>query len=256
VRSLFYNHIYAKWSEGAVQYDMNQADELDAGWHELVVEWYAIEQAKQPLGVTLKDQSVGTAHVQGVGDPTTMSMRLWEKYNEKARGDRFQFVVNQGGGMVLFNRMRRACQTCIHDKCGKDPGKFVVRGWKVFGEEKGMGRSDSCCVYTAVKYTDPQLTTLVKEYIWPAVKDLVDPDFIPLGFHKVCNLPLWAMPMPKASKEQAELGRTSKGSAGGLMGNILAKAYTEAATQGANNEESFTRLAKEEARAIVRRLYG
>ena len=256
VRSLFYDHIYSKWSEGKVDYHLNQADELDAGWHELVVEWYAIEQAGPSMGVTLKDHSVGKAHVQGVTDATTMSMRLWEKYNEKGRGDRFQFVVNEGGGMVLFNRMRRACQMFIKQQCAGDPDRSCVRGWKVFGEEKGMGRSDSCCVYTSVKYTDPGLTTLVENYVWPEVEDLVDASFKPLGFFKVCNKPLWAMPMPDSNKEKTVIGRSSKGSAGGLMGNILAKAYTEAIEKTFITEGGLTRMAKAEARGIIDQIYS
>lgn len=255
VRDLFYSHIYSKWSEGQVQYNQNMVDEVDAGWDELVEEWDKIELSKKDLGAALKDDSVGSAHIQGKGGPSS-KIRLWEKYNKKARGDRFQFVVSEGGGMVLFNRMRRACQQFMIDKLGSDPNKFVVRGWKVFGEAQGIGRSDSCCVYTAVKYTDPQLETLVKDYVWPAVSDLVNANFIPLGFYKVCNKPLWAMPMPDPAREQKEFRKTCRGSAGGLMSNILAKAYTDAAKEGYSDESALTKLAKAHAAAIVKRLYA
>ena len=254
VRSLFYEHIYSKWSEGKVDYSLNLADETDAGWDDLVVQWQAISGESPSMGAALKDQSVGKAFVQGFDDHT--SARLWEKYNQKSRGDRFQFVVNSGGGMVLFNRMRRACQVYIKEKCAGDPGRSCVKGWKVFGEEKGMGRSDSCCVYTAVKYTDAGLTTLVENYIWPQVKDLVDTDFKPLGFYSVCNKPLWAMPMPDPNREKLVLGRESKGSAGGLMGNILAKAYTEAIEKRYFFESGLTKLAQAEAKEIVEQLYA
>lgn len=254
VHTLFYKHIYSKWSEGAVHYNQNQVDRLDAGWHELVIQWHAVKQEGKSIGGSLNDDSVGTARVQGFGNPGTA--RLWEKYNEKPSGDRFQFVVTQGGGMVLFNRMRRACQMYLKEKCGGDTNKFVVRGWKVFSEQQGMGRSDSCCVYTAVKYTDSRLATLVTEYVWPAVKDLVDANFIPLGFYKLCDKPLWAMPMPDRTTESMELGKTSKGSAGGLMGNIFAKAYADAVDKGVKKDPELTKQAKVEAQAIIKRLYG
>ena len=256
VRNTLYNDIYAKWSEGKVSYHDNLAEETDAGWPELVVEWKKIEGAGGSLGGQLDDDSVGGAHVQG-GDGPDSGVRLWEKYNGKARGDRFQFVVTEGGGMVLFNRMRRACQQFMIDKLGSDPEQFAVRGWKVFGEEKQKGRSDSCCVYTAVKYTDQQLKDLVEGYVWPAVKDLVDADFVPIGFHKVCGHPLWAMPMPTSEREKAEYGKTSRGSAGGLMGNILQEAYIQGA-EGipADDADALTVSAKKKAAEIVARLYA
>lgn len=70
-----------------VDYSLNQARELDAGWHEMVVEWYAIQQAGPSIGAT--------------------------------------------------------------------------RGWKVFGEDTGVGGSDSCCVCTGVKYTDVACTEAI-----------------------------------------------------------------------------------------------
>jgi len=120
----------------------------------------------------------------------------------------------------------------------------------------GEGRSDSCCVYTGVKYTNPNLQTAVESYIWPAVKDLVNDNFVPLGFFKVCNKPLWAMPMPEANKEKTVLGRSTKGSAGGLMGNILARAYTNSMMKTYRNADELTVLAKAETRSIIQRLYS
>ena len=77
-----------------------------------------------------------------------------------------------------------------------------------------------------------------------------------LGFFKVCNKPLWAMPMPDSNKEKAVIGRSSKGSAGGLMGNILAKAYTEAIEKTYITEGGLTKLAKAEAREIIDQIYS
>jgi len=255
VRSLFYSHIYSKWSQGKVTYSPNLAGDMDAGWDTMVGEWTKVERSQKSLGDVLKDDSVGKAYVQGKGGPES-SVRLWEKYNKQARGDRFQFVVTMGGGMVLFNRMRRACQTYIIEKLKGDPSKFVVRGWKVFGEQQGEGRSDSCCVYLACKYTDRNLTTLVNKYIWPNIQDLVDSNFVPLGFYKVCNKPLWAMRMPPAGREQAEFGQPGKGSAGGLMASVFAKGFTNAIAKEDKDEKRLMKLAKAEVKTIVKRLYA
>ncbi|MDH3911545.1 MAG: hypothetical protein OEU09_09620, partial [Rhodospirillales bacterium] len=215
VRSHFYNDIYSKWSKGKVSYSPNVAHEMDVGWSTMVGEWTKIQKSKESLGQQLKDDSVGKASVQGRNGPVSKA-RLWEKYNERPRGDRFQFVVSMGGGMVLFNRMRRACQQYIIEKLASKPDQFVIRGWKVFGEEGGWGRSDSCCVYTAVNYTDPELVKVVEGYIWPQVKDLVDQNFVPLGFFKVAGKPLWAMRMPDSNKAMSVLKvNKATGSAGG-----------------------------------------
>jgi len=238
VRGYFYNDIYSTWSKGKVSYSPNIANEMDSGWDTMVGEMTKIQKSKESLGKQLEDDSVGTAHVQGRGGELA-KIRLWEKYNKKTRGDRFQFVVSMGGGMVLFNRMRRACQQYIIDKHGSNPDRFVIRGWKVFGEEGGWGRSDSCCVYTSVKYTNPTLVDVVTNYIWPQVKDLVDLNFVPLGFFKVAGKPLWAMRMPDANKAMNVLKvAKATGSAGGLMGDVLSLAFKNALTLTREDKKS------------------
>lgn len=258
VANLFYRHIYSKWSEGQVQYNQNLPDEADAGWSSLIKQWTSLEKVSKyfglSLGDSLGDDTVGRAYVQGKDGPEA-EMRLWEKYNSKPGGDRFQFVVDSGGGMVLFNRMRRACQQYIHDKLAGDPEEFIIRGWKVFGEEFGDGRSDSCCVYMAVQYTNPEVNTVVEEYIWPQVKDLVNANFVPLGFYKVCNHPLWAMRMPGEPRERLVLGDYSRGSAGALMSSVFAKAYLEAVAEDHDDVDGLTAVAKEKAAGLVDQLY-
>lgn len=256
VRNYFYKHIYSTFSKAQTSYTPNLEDEVDAGWEQLAVEWEKIAATKAPIGKQLGDDSVGKAKVQGSTAPDQVSkVRLWEKYNDKGRGDRFQFVVSMGGGMVLFNRMRRACQTYILEKLGGKAESFVVRGWKVFGEAGGEGRSDSCVVYLGCKYTDPTLATVVNSNIWPNIKDLVDPDFKPLGFYSIDNKPLWAMPMPSADKERAVLGEVGGGSAGGLMGQILGLAFERAGPKADSNAAALVTKAKEQAAEIVTQLY-
>ena len=79
-----------------------------AMWKELAD---AYDAGGNNLKTLLKDDSRGKGQVQG--DPADRMARVYEVYNDQALKGRFQFVVGFGGGTVLFNRMRRACQTAL-----------------------------------------------------------------------------------------------------------------------------------------------
>jgi hypothetical protein len=258
VRDVFYNQIYSKWSQGAVSYQSNVEGEDDPGWDELVIEWVKIAQASKDdsLGKVLGDNSVGKAYAQGEIEAGKLKgVRLWEKYNGK-KGDRFQFVVNSGGGMVLFNRMRQACQRYILDHLKGDQERSAVHGWKVFSETQGKGRSDSCVVYLACAYDDPEVTQMVHDYIWPNVQDLVDANFKPIGFYSVDHQALWAMPLPDVKRGRQVLGVTLKGSAGGLMGHVLGLAFEQAAPVLDDDPAGLAERGKAKAAEIVKALYA
>lgn len=258
VRDVFYNQIYSKWSQGAVTYKDNIDGQKDAGWDEVVIEWVKVAQASKQhsLGSVLGDDSVGKAHAQGeIVDGKLKSVRLWEKYRH-GEGDRFQFVVNSGGGMVLFNRMRQACQRYILEHLKGEQNRSAVRGWKVFSETQGEGRSDSCVVYLGCSYKDPEVTLLVTKYIWPNVSDLVDANFQPIGFFSVDNKPLWAMPLPSVARGRKVLHVELKGSAGGLMGYVLGLAFEQAAPQADDDASDLAQRGKAKAAEIVKALYA
>src|SRR5262249_13097517 len=152
-------------------------------------------------------------------DDEQFMTRLGESYNNSVPLQaRCQFVVNQGGGMVLLNRMRRACQTYILERLGGDVGRGVVMDLKVFREGAGVGRSDSCVIYLGAPYTDRSVSEFVEDYLWPNIKDLVEDQFQPLGLNRLCEKPIWAINIPPSAVQKRVLKEDCCGSAGGLMG--------------------------------------
>lgn len=180
----------------------------------------------------LKDDSKGTAEVQG--DPSDRLARVYETYNARTLTGRFQFVVTFGGGTVLFNRMRRACQTAIQSrmKRGRELTTFCVQSWKVFGAAGGSGRSDSCVVYLADRCATPRVQEFIKDFLWPNISDIVADQFRPYGLCQVrAGTPVWGLDYPQKTKFRQVLALSAQDvannytSAGGMMGFYLGRAF-------------------------------
>lgn len=254
----FYDHVYAKWAEReSLEYEPNLPGKMDSGWTKLVEIWKSMTGKK--IGKSLKDDSFGSPTTQQSGDTEEQRIhgaRLWEHYRSGATVSRFQFVVSAGGGMVLFNRMRRACQLYLHDVLKGDTEKSVVKGWKIFGEGRGQGRSDSCVVYLVVSSSDPGVKKLVSDYIYKNVKDLVNEDFTPLGFKRIDGKPMWVMDLPSKSKQQKIFGVKGTASAGGFMKRILGPAIAKAIDSDGPEVGKIILKAKSNARDTLKLLYA
>lgn len=230
VDDYFYKRIYSRWAIEfqTINYTANLEGVIDVGWDKLANMWDGgKESCLHP-----KDIAHGYAMRQAENnDPTHGKTRLGEVYSDAECVSRFQFLVASGGGMVLLNRMRRACQSYIEDK------KFtVVQWWKVFGESFAeKGQSDACVVYLLVMHDDPRVAEFIEKYLWPNIKDIVDDRIVPVGLVQVANKPLWATWLPSPGKWGQVLGgntlNTHYGSAGGLMGLVLGLAFADAVTQ-------------------------
>jgi len=184
------------------------------------------------LKTLLKDASQGKGQVQGI--PTDRMARVYETYNNQALKGRFQFVVNFGGGTVLFNRMRRACQTALASrmKRNRTPATFCVQAWKVFGADAGQGRSDSCVVYLADTTGAPRVQDFIKDFLWPNISDIVADQFRPYGLCQIRpGTPVWGLDFPQKTKYQQVLAIDSQDvgnsytSAGGMMGFYLGRGF-------------------------------
>ena len=258
VDNMFYTHIYETWSQDKVKYKPNMPGSMDGGWSKMVREWWRIQNTPGGIGSALGDDSYGQAGLQIDRGADALKMaRLWEIYNNRTIVSRFQFVVSSGAGIVLFNRMRRACQNYLHKRLQGDTSKSAIQGWKVFGEAGGLGRSDSCVVYLTASYKSPSVIVAVESYIWPGIKDLVEDQFVPLGFFPVAfGKPLWALDLPDESREQRLLGDKSGGSAGGLMALVLGLAYSRAVRKAGTDKPKLIQSAKSEAEDLVEKLYA
>jgi hypothetical protein len=199
----------------------------------------------------------GLALLQIDGDDDKMA-RAYEYYNARPLAARFQFVVHSGGGIVLFNRMRRACQEYIH-ALGDDPKRSVVTQWKVFGEEAQIGRSDSCVAYLAERIESPAVSEVVG-HVWQNAKDLIDGQFEAMGMTKIGGAPIWGFNIPAEEKELLVLSQASGGSAGGLMASVLSLAYYYAILEFRYNgidvvQDALVMKAKEKTKSLVTQLY-
>lgn len=200
-----------------------------AMWKELAD---AYDAGGNNLKTLLKDDSRGKGQVQG--DPADRMARVYEVYNDQALKGRFQFVVGFGGGTVLFNRMRRACQTALASrmKRQRSPASFCVQSWKVFGADAGTGRSDSCVVYMADSYSSPRVQDFIKDFLSPNLNDILADQFRPYGLCEVrAGTRLWGLDYPSKTKFQQVLALTPDDvannytSAGGMMGLYLGRAF-------------------------------
>jgi len=254
VDDYFYDHVYRRWTADfqPISYKPNLHGVIDIGWAELAKLW----KKGAPAKVGDKDQSKGVQAMQvDDNDPSHKGTRLGEKYSDAATPARFQFLVSAGGGMVLLNRMRRACQQYIaeHDAT-------VVQWWKVFGESFAeQGQSDACVVYLLLAYDDPLVTEFIEGYLWPNVKDIVNDKFVPVGLVRIGSKPLWATWLPDRQKWAQVLGaqtlNTHYGSAGGLMGLVFGHAFANAIKARSSLEEgALTAAAKGQARAVIAEL--
>lgn len=254
VDDYFYDHVYRRWTIDfqPINYTSNLTGVTDIGWREVAELWTKGHTAV----LSPKDTSQGRTAMQvEKNDPAHKGTRLGEKYSDEPTVARFQFLVSSGGGLVLLNRMRRACQTYIADK-----KSTVVQWWKVFGESFAeQGQSDACVVYLLLPCDDPLVTKFIDDYLWPNVKDIVNDRFVPVGLVQIDNKPLWATWIPDRGKWSAVFGAntlsTHYGSAGGLMGLVFGNAFSEAVTAHPQfDADALIPVAKENGRVILARL--
>jgi hypothetical protein len=252
VDDYFYNHVYRRWTIDfqPINYKSNLDGVKDVGWATLAKEWIKPGPAK----IGPKDHSTGArANQVEDNDPTHAGTRLGESYSDKASVSRFQFLVESGGGMVLLNRMRRACQEYFAVE-----NATVVKWWKVFGENfADKGQSDACVVYLLLPYDDPDVVDFIDNYLWPNVKDIINDKFVPCGLVRIGAKPLWATWIPSRDTWGKTFGKstleTHYGSAGGLMGLVFGKAFSQAIAKakGPIDEGSLIAAAKVQARAVI-----
>lgn len=251
VHNHFARHIYRIWPH-TFAYQYNHSGGPDVGWVNAVLEWENVRDARS-LAAGLRDHSIGQAELQDDPRNPLIGARLGEYYGDR-EGDRVQFLVLRGGGLVLLNRMRRACQTYL---ATVGATQRTVMAWKVWGEDVTQTRSHCCVIYLGSKFDDPTVEHLLRAFIWPNVADLIDRQHPPAGMHRAANLPFWAMRMPRGAKEREILGKASHGSAESLIGMVLGQSYEEAVKVVATDDlRALMVAAKEAARGILARLYA
>ncbi len=247
----FARHIYRVWPH-AFSYENIHPGGPDVGWVNAVLEWQQVERAPS-IAHDLRDQSIGGAWVQDDPRDPLMRTKLGENYANR-NVDRVQFLVLRGGGLVLFNRMRRACQTYL-EVFGA--AQTVLKSWKVFGENQTRTYSHCCVIYLARNFDDPAVEHALRTFIWPQVLDLIDNAYQPPGMYRAANLPFWAMRMPTREREQRIFGETTRGSAEALMALVFGHSFEKAAKVVATDDlRALMEAAKKAAPNILTSLYA
>jgi hypothetical protein len=158
---------------------------------------------------------VDTTGIQGA--------RLGEKYGGKPAA-RFQFVVEEGGGIVLLSRLNRAFAEYFNDH---PDARKVFWGWKIFGEQASKGRSDSCVVYLNRTFRDPRVTRVWEKYILdnPDLARSVNTSFRASGLYDM-GQGAWGLDLPQRGlfMEQCAASRYNE-SAGLIVGSVLGQGY-------------------------------
>ena len=192
----------------------------------------------------------------------TSGARLWELYSSGDVVSRFQFVVTEGGGVALLDRLNKAFGTYFYDD---KEAKRAFNGWKIFGEEHARGRSDSCVIYLCTSYRDPRVSRFWNHYILShyrqrELRNSIATSFIAPGLFSMGN-GAWAIDMPGEGFERDILKSYSMNSAGGLISSVLGVGYANAAKFFHDQPDvplifgSLRRRAEYEVRLLVRSLY-
>lgn len=193
----------------------------------------------------------------------TSGARLYECYNSEGTiVSRFQFVVTEGGGIVLLDRLDKAFGEYFHEN---PDAKKAFNCWKIFGEAQARGRSDSCVIYLCAPYRDPRVSRFWNHYILSHprqryLRDSIATSFIAPGLFSMGN-GAWAIDMPGQGFETAILKSYSKNSAGGLISSVLGVGYANAAKFFHDKPDvplifgSLRQRAEYEVRLLVKRLY-
>lgn len=182
--------------------------------------------------------------------------RLWESYTSSNKPvlSRFQFVVTEGGGVVLLSRLNRAFQMYFHDH---PRAREAFNGWKIFGERAGRGRSDSCVVYLLVTHKDERVSRLWNGYVLANsdLKRSIATSFIAPGLFPMGN-GAWAIDLPDEADERRVLKKVCGGSAGGLIADVLGAGFARAAValHDKPDEPLTMEHLRNEAKGIVRDL--
>jgi hypothetical protein len=142
---------------------------------------------------------------------------------------RIQFVVNTGGGVVLFSRLNRSFQEYFHTH---PQGTQSCFGYKVFSEEFGQGRGDSAVVYLCVASDHRDVTDWWASAVQgnSDFRSSLDNRAVAYGLRSM-NHGGWAIDLPPPAREVAILGDSCSGSAGGLIGNVVGVSFLYAALQ-------------------------
>lgn len=193
----------------------------------------------------------------------TPGARLYQMFNSGAEVvSRFQFVVTEGGGVVLLNRLDKAfnCYFNAHSE-----GKRAFNCFKIFGEVQGAGRSDSCVIYLTEKFRDRRVTNFW-DFIQtnPTQRDLkasIATTFVAPGLNNMTG-GAWGIDLPNKAQESYLLGSNCQCSAGGLIQRVLGCGYANAAfffhdkPDERLDEQTLTERARHEVQSLVRKLYN
>jgi hypothetical protein len=200
--------------------------------------------------------------VQISGKSGTPGARLYENFNSGAETvSRFQFVVTEGGGIVLLSRLDRAFKAYFH---AYPDARMAFNCFKIFGEAQGRGRSDSCVIYLTQPFSDRRVMDF-----WhfiqsrPEQRDFkasIATNFRAPGLNDMGG-GAWGIDLPDKVMELRLLGSNCDGSAGGLIRRVLGCGYANAALffhdkpDERIDERTLTEKARDEVRSLVRNLY-
>lgn len=182
------------------------------------------QAVKSPLGkMEIQENNPGVEIEQN-----TKQVRPWQYITPGGHTKaRVQFVVNTGGGVVLFSRLNRSFQEYFHTHPLRNKSFY---GYKVFSEEFGQGRGDSAVVYLCEASDHPDVTDWWESAVQKNAdfRSSLDNSAVAYGLRSM-NHGGWAIDLPPRAREVAVLGDCSGGSAGALIGNVVGMSFFRAA---------------------------
>ncbi|CAA0080831.1 Uncharacterised protein [BD1-7 clade bacterium] len=195
------------------------------------------------------------------GDPRSppedyyANTRIGEEYGEwfsaKAR---LQFVVNQNGGVTLFQKMRALNQKALKENQG-----FPVLLWKVFPEKAILSNSESCVVYLNCSIHYDNVERFLSQHLWPALATDIDERYRPIGLFSIADRPVWGLNIPNENRWNRWFPPSILygDSACYIISHTLAASFVHAIQGDAqnNSEQRLVERAKSMNRELIQHLW-
>lgn len=220
----FKQDIY-KQASAHVQYAYSNTKEVrDIEWDALIINARKNRHWK-PNGIRhAKRVSVQTQHNPN-GGTSEHILRSHYNMSHTPSISRLQFVVSSEAGPALYFDLAKLMDQYIDNECNGDPALCPVRFFKVYSEDKQVGRSDSAVFYFLCPLNDKRVQKLVT-YLEHRLEERLVPMPI-VGATKLGHGYVYGTTIPDNTLQKRILGHAT-GSNGALTRNILAAAYQQA----------------------------
>lgn len=150
--------------------------------------------------------------------------RLYLRYHSNPTVSRLQFVVTSGAGQALYNDLAKLMDDYIKVEYKGNPLLSPVKSFKVFSEDRQLGRSDSAVIYLSEALHHQSVLKLVSYLDSALAHKLASVSVI--GAMNMGNSYVQGATIPEKARQVSVFNRYIQ-SNGALVKNVLIHAYRQ-----------------------------